>query len=369
MFLFGWLFLIFVLGAAVGSFLNVCIYRLPLEKSIVWPGSRCGRCFQPIRWHDNLPLLSYWLLGGRCRMCGAKFSIQYFLVELLTGAAFVGLFDLEIIENIHRFAVLDNQTWAIRQGLIPWQVWVIFGHHALLLCFLIVAAVCDLTHREIPLAITMPGTLIGLTGAVLCPWPWPNTIAAAEGLLHRFPARPEQGWWTLPPGRILEGLYPWPVWGPLPDFLAPGGNWQTGLATGLAGALVGTFMLRGVRFVFSTGIGVEALGLGDADLMMMAGAFLGWQPVVIAFFVSVVPGLFFGLGRLILFRDNAVAFGPSLALGIVATWLAWPWIGPFAQVLLFHPTLLQALGCLSAIFMFVSSLVIRLLRFLRGAES
>ena len=60
-----WLFLVFVLGAIVGSFVNVCVARLPLEKSILWPGSRCGSCLQRVRWYDNLPLLSYWLLRGQ----------------------------------------------------------------------------------------------------------------------------------------------------------------------------------------------------------------------------------------------------------------------------------------------------------------
>src|SRR5579871_5906936 len=75
----------FVLGAIVGSFLNVCIARLPQEKSLLWPpGSRCGHCFQPVRWHDNIPLVSYWVLRGRCRSCGATFSSRYFFVELAT---------------------------------------------------------------------------------------------------------------------------------------------------------------------------------------------------------------------------------------------------------------------------------------------
>src|SRR5262245_48915096 len=93
------LLLSFVIVAIVGSFLNVCVYRLPQEKSLWWPGSRCGNCLQPIRWYDNLPLLSYWWLSGHCRTCDAKFSVRYFLVELLTGLLFAGLFWLEVIEN------------------------------------------------------------------------------------------------------------------------------------------------------------------------------------------------------------------------------------------------------------------------------
>src|SRR5438128_2115820 len=107
--LFIWLVLVFVLGAALGSFLNVCIYRIPLEKSIFWPGSRCGNCFQKIRWYDNLPLISYFVLRGRCRTCKARFSARYLGVELLTGLAFVGLFYLEVVVNTNSLMYVDWQ--------------------------------------------------------------------------------------------------------------------------------------------------------------------------------------------------------------------------------------------------------------------
>src|SRR5713226_1646451 len=111
MLLIAWLILFFVIGAAVGSFLNVCTYRLPLEKSILWPGSRCGSCFQRVRlFPDNIPLVSYLLLRGRCRTCGARFSPRYFLVELFTGLGFAGLFYLEIVRNVHDFD-LFNDAW------------------------------------------------------------------------------------------------------------------------------------------------------------------------------------------------------------------------------------------------------------------
>src|SRR5215510_2165023 len=83
---------LFVLGAAVGSFLNVCIYRLAAGKPITWPGSRCGACFTAIPARENIPILGYWMLRGRCPRCGATFSIRYFLVELLTGLVFVALY-------------------------------------------------------------------------------------------------------------------------------------------------------------------------------------------------------------------------------------------------------------------------------------
>src|SRR5947208_9418993 len=97
-----WLVFAFLLGTAVGSFLNVIVARLPYEKSVLWPGSRCGNCYQPIRFFfDNIPLLSYLLLRGRCRTCKARFSIRYFLVELFVALAFVGVFVFEIADNIN----------------------------------------------------------------------------------------------------------------------------------------------------------------------------------------------------------------------------------------------------------------------------
>src|SRR4051812_35273332 len=98
--LVGWLLFTFVLGGAVGSFLNVCVARLPVEKSLLWPTSRCFSCLQPIRWYDNIPLVSYLWLRGRCRTCNKRFSVRYFLVELFTGLAFMGLFYVEVFADV-----------------------------------------------------------------------------------------------------------------------------------------------------------------------------------------------------------------------------------------------------------------------------
>src|SRR4051794_6702102 len=95
-----WFVTLFVIGAAVGSFLNVCVYRLPYEKSLFWPGSRCGSCLQAVAWYDNVPMLSWLLLRGRCRTCGVYFSVRYFLVELFTALLFPGLFYLEVVHNV-----------------------------------------------------------------------------------------------------------------------------------------------------------------------------------------------------------------------------------------------------------------------------
>lgn len=359
-----WLVLLFLVGAAVGSFLNVCIYRLPLEKSLIWPGSRCGNCLRPIRWRDNIPLLSYLLLRGRCRKCGAEFSPQYFAVELLTGLSFAGLFYAVVILNVHGFVFLKVRHDEIVQfGVVPWQAWAVYVHHALLLSFLIVATVCDLRSREIPLSVTMPGAVVGLLSAVLWPWPWPYEMTPVPPQWLILQGDPwEMGKGIFPP----QGVYPWPVWGPLPEFLEPGGNWQTGLATGLAGMLTGTFMLRGLRTLFSKAMGVEAMGLGDADIMMMAGCFLGWQPVIIAFFLSIFPALLFGLVQLVMSGDNAIPFGPALAVGVMGTWLGWAWVAPSVQILFFNGPLMVGVILVCTLFLGVAGLMLRARRYFQG---
>ncbi len=357
MLVYYWVCVVFFLGAIVGSFLNVVIARLPLEKSILWPGSRCEKCLKPIRWYDNFPLLSYLWLRGRCRHCGTAFSIRYFLVELMCALGFVGLFYAEMIANVHGWP-RPPQAWALSQGVFPFSWWAGYLFHALLFALLLAAAACDFACREIPLGITIPGTVLGLIGAVLMPWPWPHDPAAATPVV---PAGlgPDFAWLA---GTIQEGIYAWPFWGPLPSWAAPGGNWQTGLATGLAGLLVGTFLLRSIGFLFGRGLGKEALGLGDADLMMMAGAFLGWQVIVVGFFVSVLPALVFGLVQYLVKKDNSLPFGPHLAMGVIIACLGWKSFGPYVQPLFFWAGLLVGLAVVLGAVMFLSAFALRALR-------
>ncbi len=137
-------FAVFAFGAMVGSFLNVCIHRLPKGESIVFPGSHCGSCLKPVRWHDNVPILSYALLRGRCRDCKAKFSAEYLFVEAAAGAIFVLFY--------HYF------------GLTPEG-----GAYLLMTMALLAQAMIDFHHRIIPDVITLPGIVLGVVLSALFP--------------------------------------------------------------------------------------------------------------------------------------------------------------------------------------------------------
>lgn len=142
-------------GLAVGSFLNVVIYRLPARKSIVWPGSYCPACKAPIRWYDNTPVLGWLLLGGRCRRCKRPIAIRYPLVEAATGAVFV----------------LHYAVFGWDPILVP---------RLLFACALIALFAIDLEHKLLPNAITLPGIAAGLAFSLVLP---PGIADAALGVL------------------------------------------------------------------------------------------------------------------------------------------------------------------------------------------
>lgn len=372
------LVMLFLLGSAVGSFLNVCIVRLPRGRSLVRPASCCGQCGKPIRWQDNIPLLSYWRLHGRCRACGAVFSIRYFWIELLTGIVFVLIYYLEIGRNVHHFQFLswyeDDYEYLLME-MFRLRPWLMFAVHALLSCFLIVATMTHHEQGKVPRCVTIWGVLLGLIAAVLFPWPWPDEASAAVAvpadnrLVFRRANRPyawgprvgpmpsEAPWWmgeTTP----RAGLYPWPVWGPLPDWLPPGSRWL-GLATGLAGVLTAALLMALVRLAFNLGVGASVIGWGETSLLTIAGGFLGWQPIVVAGLLGVVPGLIAATRQWVLGRRQPIAFSLWLALAVAGVGLGWYWIGPLGQGLFFNDTrlLLLALGWLAFLILF--ALVLR----------
>ena len=155
---------VFILGTVVGSFLNVCIYRLPREESVIWPASKCPHCAHPIRWFDNVPILSFFILRGRCRDCQGEISVRYATIETLTGIIFLWV--------------------SVFFG------WTAHGVVALILfCSLLVASVVDLEHQIIPDEISFGGLAVGLILSSVFPeiyqeaiW-WKGLIQALIGAL------------------------------------------------------------------------------------------------------------------------------------------------------------------------------------------
>jgi leader peptidase (prepilin peptidase)/N-methyltransferase len=145
------------LGLAVGSFLNVCIHRVPLGKSVVSPPSRCPGCGYQLRWYDNIPVLSYALLRGRCRNCRAPISIRYPIVEILTMIVFVA-------------------HWWVFGWTVLMAVRLVFA------CMLIVLFAIDLEHHLLPNVITLPGIVLGLiANAIVPPGLWEAVLGTLLG--------------------------------------------------------------------------------------------------------------------------------------------------------------------------------------------
>lgn len=142
----------FLLGLTIGSFLNVCIYRIPEGKSILWPGSHCPNCRNKLRWYHNIPVLSYVLLKGRCSFCGTGISLRYPAVEVLTGTLFALV--------VSRF------------GLNPSAL-----VYSFFVALLIVITFIDLDFQIIPDVLSLPGIVVGFLCSFLIPWlPWSASL-------------------------------------------------------------------------------------------------------------------------------------------------------------------------------------------------
>jgi len=139
-----------VLGLVVGSFLNVCIHRLPLGESLAWPASRCPKCAVPLKPYDNIPVISYLLLGGRCRACKEPISLQYPIVEIVTASLFVG-----------------SYLW--------FESPLLFARIAFA-CALVVLFFVDLEHHRLPNEITLPGIVVGFACSLFLPPGWKDSL-------------------------------------------------------------------------------------------------------------------------------------------------------------------------------------------------
>jgi leader peptidase (prepilin peptidase) / N-methyltransferase len=220
------------------------------------------------------------------------------------------------------------------------------------------------------LTITIFGTLLGIAIGTLLPWPWPVDPARINGIFGDWQRNFAFGGLGMDERNIAfvpSGLQRWPVFLPLPDWLPPG-SWRLGLATSLVGAAVGTLGMRLIRLIFSWGLKKEAMGLGDADLMMMIGAFLGWQALVWVLFGAVLLGLVYAVVLVVRNKGNELPFGPFLAGGAVFA-LITPWLYPLSQAFFFDWRLVLIIGGVSCVLALCLTLSIRMVRLIFEAAT
>jgi leader peptidase (prepilin peptidase)/N-methyltransferase len=273
----------FLVGTVVGSFLNVCIYRIPWEKSVIWPSSRCPRCYAAIAARDNIPVVSWLVLRGECRKCGAPISGRYPVIEALVGLLFLGAYLVDVIAG-------PRGAW----GEIPTVQLLAAAYHSLFLALLVAATFIDIDWWEIPDQITITGMILGVVlGAV-----WPRV-------------RP------VPSDAVTQ---------------------LQGLSVGVLGLVVGGGLTWGFRSVFSAVFRREAMGLGDVMLMGMVGGFLGWQVAVLTYFIAPFLALGHVLWKIsknvkkrlsrtkLSSTDRELPYGPYLSMAAASLFLAWPWL-------------------------------------------
>ena len=247
-------------GLCVGSFLNVCIARIPLDLSVVTPRSRCPKCKYLIAGYDNVPLLSYAFLGGRCRKCRTSISLRYPAVEGLTGIISVLL--------------------AYQYGLnVFWAVYLVFSSSMIILVLI------DLDHRILPDVITLNGIWIGVLISVYLasPSPFAQRLYAFAGIGVSHP-------------------------------------YVLALTASLAGIGFGGGLLWFVREAFYRIRGIEGMGLGDVKMMAMVGAFLGLPLTLLTILLGSILGSIIGLAVIRLFgkgRDYELPFGTFLGGGAI----------------------------------------------------
>ncbi len=232
----------FALGLCFGSFLNVCIYRLPLGKSVVAPRSACPHCGDLIPLYHNVPVLSWLILRGRCRACQQPISLRYLLIELLTGLLFLSC-----------YAHFGLTLAALKCAVL--------GYLLLGLIF------TDAETKMLPDAMTLPGLALGIAFSLVVPV---NDLAS-----------------RIIPGMVspaMRGEISWRMWS---------------LSDSLLGAAVGASFLYGAAAIYLRARGVEGMGFGDVKLTALIGAFLGTKLTVLTIFAASLTGSLFGLSTVL----------------------------------------------------------------------
>ncbi len=363
-----WFGFIVAMGACVGSFLNVVIYRLPREKSLVSPGSACPACDKPIRFYDNIPMLSWVLLRGKCRRCGAGISIRYFLVELLTALCFAGVY-------LWVFYFEGRQT-GLEGGAMEQFFsggWLFYLAVMTLIAAFLAASAIDLELWIIPIQICWFVTAVGIAASIASGW-----VLDADVLLRgsHFPGASAKiaamaggaavgtaislvamRFGLIRPSYELDAAYeaekainpdtPEPEYNDrkeivkeiifvLPIILCAVGamkliqlpaladKWTTfveypavmyGFGS-LAGYFSGCAVVWATRIIGTLAFGREAMGLGDVHLMGAAGAVIGPFWVVLAFFIAPFFGIAWALYQAIFKKIRQIPYGPFLSAAV-----------------------------------------------------
>ena len=229
--------LVFVLclGAIIGSFLNVCIYRIPLGQSVSRPRSHCFSCGKTIPWYLNIPVLSWLILRGRCANCKAPISVRYPVIEAVTALLFLLVF--QMWANPH----------ALLLNAIPGQVPALILFYWIFVASVVVDVMIDIDHRILLDRISLGGTLIALA------------VSAAFPILHHAPS-----WW--------------------PALLASLGGAAAGFGAGFAIAWLGERIFL-----------QDAFGFGDVKWLMLFGAIFGWRGALFILMFAAFIGLAMGL--------------------------------------------------------------------------
>lgn len=262
----------FVLGAVTGSFLNVCIHRLPRGFLLHKPPSHCPFCNEPIRWYDNVPIVSYLLLGRRCRFCGIRISPRYALVEGLTGVLFA---------YVAWRTIGSGQADYARLGV-----------YVVLAAALVAASFIDIEFRIIPDEVSIPGMVLAPIVSLLLP----GLHETGEPILVASLGR-------------LAGLTP------------EADPRLCGLVASLVGMAVGAGVIWVMRVVGRAVFRKEAMGFGDVKLMAFVGGFIGWKLALLGIVLGAFAGAIIGLLLLLRTRDTRLPFGPYLSLGCLAAML------------------------------------------------
>ena len=222
-----------LLGLIVGSFLNVCIYRLPRRQSINWPGSHCTSCDRPLAWYENIPVISWITLRGRCRTCGARIAVMYPLVELITATLFVAGY--------------------LIYGWTP-----LLAVRLAFACAMVVLFAVDLRHHILPNVITVPGIVVGFILSLMLPPGWKSSLIgliAGGGVLFAI----AEAYYRL---RDVEGLGMGDV--KMLSMIGAFLGWQLMLVTLVLASFAGSLI----------GIGVIAMGRGGMKAALPFGTFL-----------------------------------------------------------------------------------------------